>query len=407
MFRRFPMPQSLRLPDKWPLRALFLSACGIYLGTWLGYYLFSRGLDPAPGPISQALINWDAKWYIDIASQGYSYVPHAPFGQNIIFFPLYPAMIKVLSLILPFSMPALGIGLAIFCGILSIFLFRQLADHWLAPQGAAFATFSYALYPAAAFFISAYPTALMNCLALATLLALSKRRQLEAALWAGMGTAAGPLMVFFSLGIWFIIARQNWVEWEASQRLQSALKSIGLGFVACSGLFVFMIYQWWQFKTPLAFVIAHGPYIGSLSPVQKILHILELYPLWGGDYLPLLHSLTLQPTALNPARSVYFLMNAITLLCAVYVLRILWRERQWAFMVSSLSVLLAYLWFQGAAQGPVSTYRLLYVDIPLFLAAGWAYQSHEKSLWPRWLLGAEWTALMLQAALFISGHWAF
>ncbi len=392
---------------QWPLWAWLFSAGSIYLGTWLGYYLFSRGLDPVPGSIAEALINWDAKWYVDIASQGYHYVPGAGFGQNIIFFPLYPALIKGLSVFLPFSIPALGIVIAIIFGVLSVFLFQRLAAAWLEPDGARFATLAYAVYPAAAFFISAYPTSLMNCLAIATLLALRQQRFGLAAFWAGVGTAAGPLMVFFSFGVWLILLWEIGCKAKKSTSLGAALKSISLGILACSGLLLFMVYQWAIFRTPFAFVVAHGPFIGSVSPLQKLRNIVELYPLWGGDFTPLLHALLLQPTTLNPARSVYFLMNAAALLCSIFALGFLWRQRQCKLIILSIPLLLAYLWFQGAAQGPVSTYRLLYIDLPLFLAAGWAYQKSRRPIWSRLFLGTEMAALILQAALFISGHWAF
>lgn len=386
--------------------ATALSALAIYVGTWVGYYLFSRGLDPVSGSLAQALINWDAKWYMNIATQGYQYIPHADFGQNIIFFPLYPAICAGLGLILPIPIPAIGIGMAILGGVVSIFLFQRLATAWMDAESAAFATLTYALYPAAAFFISAYPTSLMNCLAIATLLALHRQRYFQAALWAGIGTATGPLMVFFAFGTWLVVLWRLWTARQYPGWIR-ALKSLGLGIIACSGLILFMIYQWYLFRTPWAFVVAHGPYIGHLSPLQKLQNILELYPFWGGDYTPLIQSLLLQPTVLNPARSVYFLMNALVLLANLITLGVLWRRRQWSLLIISIALIGAYLWFQAAAQGPVSTYRLLYLNLPLFLAAGWLFQSATQRIWPRLLLIAEAAALILQAAFFISGHWAF
>lgn len=406
------MPESSSSAHKtdkhrlWLLRSIFLSALAIYGGTWMGYYLFSRGLDPVSGSIAEALINWDAKWYVDIATHGYSYIPHADFGQNIIFFPLYPALCKGLSFILPFPIPAIGIGLAIFFGLLSVLLFQRLAKDWLEPDSAAFATLSYALYPAAAFFISAYPTSLMNCLAIATLIALRQQRPFQAAFWAGIGAASGPLIVFFAFGIWLVLLGRVWAD-RQNRALISIFKVISLGIIACSGLGVFMVYQWYLFQTPFAFVVAHGPYIGHLSPLDKLRHIVELFPLWGGDYTPLVHALLLEPTVLNPARSVYFFMNALILLANFVALGILGWKRQWALLVVSIPLVFAYLWFQGAAQGPVSTYRLLYINLPLFLAAGWIYQSTVRKTWVLPLLGLEMAALVLQAAFFISGHWAF
>jgi hypothetical protein len=53
------MPESSSSAHKtdkhrlWLLRSIFLSALAIYGGTWMGYYLFSRGLDPVSGSIAR------------------------------------------------------------------------------------------------------------------------------------------------------------------------------------------------------------------------------------------------------------------------------------------------------------------------------------------------------------------
>ena len=52
------------------LRVNFVIALLIWFGVFCGYYFFSRGLDPVPGPLAASLVNWDAKWYLDIAQHG-------------------------------------------------------------------------------------------------------------------------------------------------------------------------------------------------------------------------------------------------------------------------------------------------------------------------------------------------
>ncbi|MEY2341981.1 mannosyltransferase family protein [Acidithiobacillus sp. IBUN Pt1247-S3] len=373
----------------------------IWLGIFCGYYFFSRGLDPVPGPLGASLINWDAKWYLDIATHGYSYQAHSPIGQNIIFFPLYPLLLAIVGKILPFSLASLGIWLAAISGLLSIFLFHRFATLSLDERAADAATWAYALYPGAFFFASDYPTGLMNILALLALIAWQRGRKSQSAFWLGVGSASGPLMVFFAFALWMVLAWQRWRE----RQWGSLLGSILLGLFACSGLLAFIAYQYVIFHTPLAFIHGHASYLGELTPYQKLLNIIHLYPFYGADYVPLWQALAGQVTALNPARSVYFLMNAITLAANLLaLLYFLWR-REWAWAWIAMVLIGAYLWFQGASQGPVSTYRLLYLNLPVFLLAGRLLQWRHN--WSYAALGAGAVALFLQSAFFVSGHWAF
>ena len=383
------------------LRIGLVMALLIWFGVFCGYYFFSRGLDPVPGSLGASLVNWDAKWYLDIAQNGYSYQPHSPIGQNIIFFPLYPMLVAIVGKILPFSLARLGIWLAVISGLLSIFLFHRFALLSLDRPAADASTWAYALYPGAFFFASDYPTGLMNVLALLALTAWQKRRQTQSAVWLGLGSASGPLMVFFAFALWGLLAWQRWRE----RHWHGLFGSLLLGIVACSGLLAFILYQYITFHTPLAFIHGHATYLGELSPRQKLLHILHLYPFCGANYTPLWQALAGQITALNPARSVYFLLNAITLAANLLALLYFAWRREWAWAWIALVLVGAYLWFQGASQGPVSTYRLLYLDLPTFLLAGRLLQ--WRPYWGYAGLGAGAMALFLQSAFFVSGHWAF
>lgn len=383
------------------LRCALLAALVIWFGIFCGYYFFSRGFDPVPGPLGASLVNWDAKWYLDIARHGYSYQAHSPVGQNIVFFPLYPLLLATLGQIFPLPLAPLGILLAAATGILSLFLFHRFAREALGPVGADWASWAYALYPAAFFFASDYPTGLMNALALLALIHWRRGEQGKSAFWLGIGSASGPLMVFFAFALWLLLAVERWRD----RHWRGLGESLLLGILACSGLLAFIVYQYLALHAPLAFIHGHASYLGELSPGQKLLHILQLYPFWGADYTPMWQALAGQITVLNPARSVYFLLNAITLaINLLALLFFLWR-REWAWAWLTLVLVIAYLWFQGASQGPVSTYRLLYLNLPLFLLAG------RLLLWRRQVgyvvLGFSAVALFLQSAFFVSGHWAF
>lgn len=60
----------------------------IWIGIWLGYYFFIPGVTyNHTANVLQALIHWDAGWYLDIAQHGYQYNGNDLMQQNIAFFP--------------------------------------------------------------------------------------------------------------------------------------------------------------------------------------------------------------------------------------------------------------------------------------------------------------------------------
>jgi hypothetical protein len=134
---------------------------------------------------------------MDIVQHGYSYNGNPNVQQNIAFFPLYPIIMKVLGQLFGLQNGVATIFPALFFGVASIYAFHALARTRLHENASLFATAAYALYPGATFFVSAYPTSIMNLLVIITFLAFNKKRYFIAAIAAGVSTAGGALLVFF------------------------------------------------------------------------------------------------------------------------------------------------------------------------------------------------------------------
>lgn len=379
----------------------------IWFGTWVGYYFFIHGPDYVAGGIGGALINWDAKYYVEIAQQGYSYSRGAIGGQNIVFFPLYPIIIGLTEEIPGGAKHFLMIMPAMAAGILSIFMFYWLAKTILTDRAAVFATAAYAFYPGAAFFVSAYPTSLMNLLAISVLLLLKKRMYIISAVIAGIGSAAGPLMIFLSAALFFCFSYQVMIV-DKKYNAAKLIKVILIGFLSSSGIIIFMLYQYANYKTPFAFVYGHKAFIGDLTFSQKIYNLVSLKPIIGGNYNPFFDSLVFrQDIASSLAVSAYEIINASTIIVATYATWLLYKHKEYSLLLFSILVISGYLWFQGASQGPISAYRLLYVDIPIFIAAGFSWENHEGRIGHYAVLLCSSLALILQSAFFVSGYWAF
>ncbi len=383
----------------------FLSIFTIYLGTWTGYYFFIHENFYSSGTIIQALSKtWDGGWYSNIAQNGYFYNGNPHIQQNIAFFPLYPLIIKLLSLIFGFHSGLANVIPAFFFGLISIFLFYEFAKSKMDNVSALFATFLYALYPGAAFFISGYPTSLMNLLSILALLAFSKRKYYTAAVFAGLSTAAGPLTIFLSIAL-FIFYSKSMIYGKNRLIFLDILKILLFGIISISGILCFMLYQKIYFGTPFAFIDVQQAWCFA-TVTERLLHIIELYVVFGGGYSGFLRSIFfMRQDYINAiAMGLYYIFNLFFIILSLLATFILLKYKKWLLFTYSLLVVVGYIWFMASIQGPINAYRLLYIDIPMFIAFGLYYQRNKNSLFTNFLLILFGTALFFQSALFISQY---
>lgn len=110
-------------------------------------------------------VRWDAGWYLNIAIDGYSYVPDRPDQQqNFVFFPAFPLLIRAAGRLLGGSSPAFAWGgtavsFAAFFGAL-VYLFRLGRDLLGNDTDAVSALWMLAAYPFALFYGAVYSESL-------------------------------------------------------------------------------------------------------------------------------------------------------------------------------------------------------------------------------------------------------
>lgn len=377
----------------------------IWVGIWLSQYFFipDATVNHIPN-IIQALIHWDAGWYMDIVKHGYSYNGNQNIQQNIAFFPLYPIIMGILGQLFGLKNGVATIFPALLTGVASIYAFHSLAKTKLNENASLFATAAYALYPGATFFISAYPTSIMNLLVIIALLEFSKKRYFIAALVAGISTAGGALLVFLSATITLAFAKK--IIPQKNKSLTSRFSQLILfGFLAFSGIICFMLYQQLAFGNALVFIDVQKAW-GYKTIVERIINLMTLSPIFGGGYGSFIRSIFfLQPTGNSPEGSVEYFTNTFSILMAIFSTWILYKFKEYLLFLYSALVLLGYIWFIGSVQGPSSTFRLLYIDIPIFIAAGIYFQNSDRKLLSLSLLALSALALLIQVAFFVSGYW--
>lgn len=112
-------------------------------------------------PLLNLLARWDTGWYLPIAERGYAWPPSGPGGQSeVVFFPLYPLLIRFGSLLLG-GRPLLAgwlVSMGAFLWAL-VYLYRLARLH-LDDDGASAALILLASYPFAVYYSAVYTESL-------------------------------------------------------------------------------------------------------------------------------------------------------------------------------------------------------------------------------------------------------
>jgi hypothetical protein len=158
-------------------------------------------------PLLASLTSWDSVYFLGIAADGYRAGPvNGPYPE-VVFFPLYPAMVGAAAGVLGGDLPLAAVLVANLAGLAALFAVFALARRRLAPDAALLATTLVAVQPGAVALGMAYSDSLFLLLAAGSLLAAERGSRPLAgllALLAALTRLQGavlmvPLMVLFAL----------------------------------------------------------------------------------------------------------------------------------------------------------------------------------------------------------------
>jgi hypothetical protein len=325
---------------------------------------------------------WDGNWYRSIAQGGYSWNPAVKTGQNLAFFPLEPLLLYLVHGVSGLRWWQASWLLQAATGAFAVWAFLRLAAAYLSPKSSQLALWAFLLFPASLFLLPNYPVGLLEGLACWSLLELKRGRLLPAGLLAGLASAAGPV----GIALAFPIAWASWPKLRAGQAWSWAPPLLSV-----CGLLLFMVYQALRFHDALAFVQAQAAW-ASVGLGTRLLRFFTLFPIWRSIYWGLRI-----PVAVN----MLLLENAAFLLGGL--ISAWWTEDR-RLRLYAYAVLLITLFFQASASNLLlSTARLIYPAVPLFLLLG---KFGERHPWIFWLLMAGFGLLLANwAGRFALNYW--
>lgn len=225
----------------------------LWLGAYAGHVLATGSLGGFfPHFWGRFTVEGDAPRYIYMAENGY--VREGEYVNNIVFYPLYPLLMRLVSIPLGGRTALAGILLSQLCyGLASVVFFRLACRLCERPVAALFAFW---LYPFGFFSLGVYTEGLFLLLSLLCLSLLLQERWLwagAAGLCCALTRSQGLLLVL--PGVY--LALRAWRQGRKTPRMAASLAPL-LGFflylcinkLVCGSFFAFSYYEsqppWWQ-----------------------------------------------------------------------------------------------------------------------------------------------------------------
>ena len=341
---------------------------------------------------------YDAGWYYGIVTHGYSYTP----GQqsSIAFFPVYPLGVRGLGGLLGDYQVA-GELLAVLAGAAAVLLFGRWAWTRLPRPAAVTAIAILMLYPYSLFLYGAmYADSLFLLTAIGSFMLLERRWYWAAGLVGALATAGRPVGIAVAVGL-VVRTLELLAEDRARASLPAGVDATGLAgtvprrswrdlvtavrdvrwrqtgvAVSAAGLLAWCVYLAVEFGNPLAWIEV------------------ESAPGWNQGVGPTTwFKLTYLGTLLRGPYGIAALLTlqAVACLCAVLLLRRLWRRFGWGYAAYTAVVLLIPILGTKDFMG---TGRYVLVAFPIFAAAG-DFLVSVRRRWVRWLVLSACAVLLL------------
>lgn len=309
---------------------------------------------------------WDSYWYLDIVQNGY-HLRSDNTLSNVVFFPLYPMLIKIVGTILFGHFVLAGWLISMTFLVLSVVVFRKLLEEFHPTVDPDMAIGLMLLFPTAFFFNVIYTESLFLFLTLGTFYSSFRKKFLVAGVIAFLGAFTHSNGMFLALPIaWEVWRTYGWkgvFSWKILPALLAPL-----------GTFLFVTYDYLRFGDPLLFFKIQSSWGRSFSI--------------NWDHF----SFFSHPSIVNMGIDGFLAVFIIGATCAVY--------RNLSALYAVFMSLTLFAAFSSGTLMSVGRYSL--VMFPLFILL--ATVKNETARYA-WILTST-LFLALDIILFVNNYWA-
>jgi hypothetical protein len=372
----------------WTLVAIRLA---FWVGTalalvWAPYVgvLFGDAYGAWSDLLFRTFAQWDARWFVQIADNGYAQVPEAA-----AFFPLYPALVHGLTWVTGSTLVA-GTLISLASAAVAAAVLAELARMLLGDRAARHAVLYLALYPVAFVFTAVYSDALFLALSAAAFLGAERGRPLLAGVLAGLAT--GTRIIGLAL-----VPALAVVLWRG----RSGLLRLAPLLLAPAAVGLYALYLDRELDDAGAFASAQTDWdrdAGTLGPISGAFDAVRA----AGRGLKELVRADGTFTQVHTV-SLWNVTHLALLAAAVWLTWVAWSRVGRAYGVYSAASLLVILSAPATGFPLVSLPRFLLSDFPLFLALAVVTLDRPRA---REILLCTFVALGVAAAIaFSRGVW--
>lgn len=227
-----------------------LSRLMLYALAYAMYRAFGIGSDSFAQSFAPLWMHWDTRHYIGIAQDGYVAVGDE--RLRLVFFPLYPALMRLTAPLAGGNVFYSGVGVSLACAALSAALVYDLAYMHGGRETAARAAAYFLLCPLSVFLCCAYTESLFICLTLLSVCLLRRGRPWLAAL-CGMLSALTRMPGVIVAGM-MIIALLGRIP-KRTFTLRAVLACAAQVLIVFSGLFVYWMINWLVTGDPMTYLV--------------------------------------------------------------------------------------------------------------------------------------------------------
>ena len=216
-------------PIPFILSIFLVTRIALVLTAWFaGYYLpnptyqqvVDQGWFLSPHFFLDIWSHWDARWYLEIVMQGYSGAGNlGTTYSTVAFFPLFPLLVKGLSLLIPqsFLSPSLylflGLAMNNLLFLIGLYFLYQLTESFFHSAQLSKAVLILLIaYPASFYFSCFYTESLFFLLAVLSLWAAQKNRWFLAAVFCALLTVTRPQGILMALPILILLLQS--MQWN-------------------------------------------------------------------------------------------------------------------------------------------------------------------------------------------------
>lgn len=238
---------ALRKEYAWPFAIVVVGRLGLFI---FAYVALSIMPNYDPGPVTWDLFGdnrwlngwarWDAGWYKDIAEHGYSTLVRYEDQENIHFFPLYPAAIRAVRLMIPHTGLA-GLLISNVSFLVAMLFVFAIVKKIFDVETAKLTLILASVYPFSFYFSAMYPEALFMALTAASLFFAHRSQWAIAAVLAALSSATRLVGIALSVGLVVLYLEQIHFEWR---RIRPNILWLALAPMGVVGYFLFLHYRY-------------------------------------------------------------------------------------------------------------------------------------------------------------------